>query len=713
MFLPSQLLEKALAWGPLVVGIVFLIGGTVLMRSPFLANLHVQVDELRKERAHFDSNRFATPHDDIGRALDETTAIESDQRKMGALKSAALLRKKLFEAKLQRRRTFAKMQDYGRGLGLYGSELRPAVYRGGIAGKTYAAVVHQRQRTRQFTQIKAGFVGKGGVVGEAGLFRMIDHGRLHLLSDNSSLWSLETGMRGAFFATELVAGIQIVALKPRSQWLTGLAGPLGYGALPYMRAASHGARSGLFHAEVASIRLHALGLGKMAGFSLEGTSEVGERAALQFQFHDFGLHMAVGPQLFDAGFARTSIRTRQIYQEALGAKWGLALSRPHVSYVSLAIKGLSDEVLRFGTFDLTDKTPSSDPMNVALPFSLKDLGGASATKVCSGQFYQALQLIRENNLNLLKETMSDLNKLDQSLSGRWIFKPAGFKAVRGCLRYKVYRSGRRKCVKRGIKSQALQTALLSDDEKKLYKSANAIIRSRGGNENFKKRSSNLWVMSQVRRNLATYMRQPSHPAICTGALRMVDYFENHLGRVKKVIEEHLLLMGSVNAALEVRRAYVEALLQRSAEAARISAEMRYIETKMAAVDLRSDHNDQSQSVLAPVSSSLAIPMLEAKRIKDAAGHVIRAFFGDGAADAVSRAPDELGALAAAKRVYETKNPRIDINRTTRLEMKRLFSLLEASYYLERRAKQYQGLSLQLFGTLGGIRKAHEIHCRCQ
>ncbi len=716
MLLPDKLFEQSLYWGPLFVGVIFLIGGLSFMQSEFVRSLHQHVEAARLARIPAE-RRPAPP---LKTKLKDQTVIELKRKRRQGSPDLARLDKPTTETpplvetptpqkdaaqeKIKARLAARKSQasEGGLQLGQQGVLLPFAALAGGGAAQRF----QQRSRMQQ----TAAHLGRRGQLGGHGLDTALLDGQLLFRRRLASELAAESGHRGAFYLHELQDGIEVTAAQPLVLSMKAMSNGLGLAGVQGYEGALFGGQTGFGFARRSSAHDFGLKKGLAGGGALHKALQNGALMGQRLKVYTAAQGLVADPVILMEGIELSQAHGRTMILWQQGERFGVLMTRPHVSYVALALKGLESGADRFA---LQQQSERSEPaLDTALPFALSGSEPDFQDKPCAEKFYRVVKLLYEKNVTHLNTTLKTLFKADKQLPGRWVFSPGTQRGKRSCLKWRVYHSGRRKCRKWG-KRQTVSGAFLSKDEATLFQTANQLVRARGVSSDMKRKSGNGWVLTRVAQDLRLYTRQPPHPAICTGAPRMVGHFEKHLGRVKKMIEQQNALMSRMQFQLEARRRYVEGLLTRAAELARIALEMRYLETEMAAVDLGGGDRGHGQLVHPPAVSNVSIARFDEKSLKDGTAALAQVLWGDEAASNIAAAEDTLKALNQAVKAYKSQPTRIELDANTRLEVKRLFSLIEASYYVKLRYDLLKKLSIQLFGTLSGIKEGHRMYCNCQ
>lgn len=686
MLMPDKLLEKALYWGPLFTGVICLIAGMGVLNSPFMQKLSAHVEASRIERARLAGRPIPAPR---------YAAHIKDLNK--------LAKKERPYPKPVDKAVAARFDEGGRIAGFAGAVLADPHGYGEQAGLAF----QQRFEVDGF----AGLLGRAGRPGMEGVpLALLDGPRLLLRGDMADWASLE-GHRWAQGEEGFNGVIAPVALWPLKESTRQSARALGKMEPSVEVAALGGTKAGAHYNGMFYGRLVGSRQGALAGRHFQSLQQQGASAGMIINFQELGQEFAFEPDIVLGGVAASQNLTGRILKREQGTLLGTALSQPFISYVSLGLGGLEGAARRYET--QANSRPRLQKAAYNLPADLK--GNAGGKACANHEFYRVLKYLQKSRLAPLKTTLKSLFNGQKNNASRWIFKPLSLRAKRACARWKVYRSGRRKCLKWGTRAPAAN-GLLSAGEKKVLQSASRLV-STGASAHIKKRSNNGWVLTRINQDLQFYSRQPEHPAICTGALRMVDYFDNHLGRVRRMIDDRLAELGNVQLLLQSRRSFLNDMLYRSRELAEIKRSLTGGETRLASFQGSSlkISPEGRAAAFSPRRGAFDEISLDEIRLDDLQSGIAslgRVVWGDVAGDEIAGAKGVLAGLRLAHKFYQEKNFQLELTPAVRRDVRRLFVLIEAGFYLKERHEMYKELNDQLFGSLALLRQAHALHCQC-
>lgn len=378
-----------------------------------------------------------------------------------------------------------------------------------------------------------------------------------------------------------------------------------------------------------------------------------------------------------SGLNKTTNGSEALFKEfkitSLGATLGQDISIKHLKGVNRAV--VHSEQMKQATLAL------------AVPEELKLKGKNSkfsqADLPCSTRFYEALQDLRSTKISAIRTVAKPISKFDKTLPGRWIFSPPSFKTRSACKKYKYKKSGRRKCVKWG-KVVPKNTAYTPEEQDYIL-TAQKIITGKGRHPVVKPRSPSHWVINIVAQNLNSYSSQKPHPALCTGALGMVDYFEGNLKRFKR----HMTSIATLN---EQSKAHILNQVER------LNASLKN-QSALKAINAEIDSVTQNQKIIVSSYDPLTVN-----------GQAVAALFGEDVGLEILSRDQFIDQLKLTRSLIKSRKPHI--HASTYAQFLRLATLLEATYYIQKTHDKYKVLEQKLFGSLRGIRTAHTSHCNC-
>ena len=664
----NKLFEKMLYWGPLFVGVVFLCGGLALLRGDLFVFLK---DALVAQK-------LVEPHDPVPILPDGASPKVPFQKN---------------------------------------EELPPFVEKN-IA----------RKAADHLPSLSAQLGHDGGLV-QLSMMTIGAHSGQQFVRQRMQDWGDMSGRLGLKLYLATQAGMYKSAALPvkrlvfeRSSFLGGAAEPSRVGVRQAAQSGQHfmlfrvaqkiGARGA-----VSADRFVILNAALDSGKEDAGKGALDE-AALNFSRVQLGRLLQPHRGLTPVLFSQTGAKTVALHYHL--NRFSSLMGGGGLTFAQLGLSELTVGAARFAKQAelLVGATPLE---SVRFQFPSLEFDEGPRARSCSERYYSALQYLYSNYIQPLKANLKPVFQMDRALPGKWVFHPPRAKSIRVCQRRKIYRSysGKRrkgKCLKWGRKVVASHTPYLSKEERQFFQFAKKLVIGKGRRSDMKPRSPNHWVINRVTKDLNTYAKQKQHPALCTGAIRMVDYFEGNLGRVKGMVEQVHQLTRLNDALLEARRLYLEDLLNLARKSDFLKQSLS--EDITGAVQNNKDPSARVTRALTETNQAINLPppislaRLRANQLQVSLAELSAQILGPETGQAVAEAPNVFAALKLVRARLQHEGPIISINALGLLEMKRLFGLIEASYYIQHASHKLLGLRVQLFGTLSGLRQAHQTYCQC-
>lgn len=392
-------------------------------------------------------------------------------------------------------------------------------------------------------------------------------------------------------------------------------------------------------------------------------------------FQDQGVSFARYPIIIAKGMVTSYEGSSEILQNYKVAQISSDIGK---QAQSLTAKGLQRASLQAEAIKLT-------PVALTLTEGVKNdkpVSGANNLN-CSEKFYTTLQSIRSSKIASIKEVARPISKINKDLPGKWIFAPRKLRGAKTCSRYKTYKSGAKKCIK-WTRSSTLKGAL-TPDEKEFILTAQKLISGRGRHPAVKPRSPSHWVINIVAKNLNSYTSQKPHPAICTGALSMVKYFEGNLTKFKKHMLQIATLEGQSKAHILNQVEKLNAVLSKK--------NVKLIK----ASEFKSATQNQRINIQTTDPSTVI-------------GQAAAALFGEDIGIEILTQGNFIDALQVTRTLITARKKHLSSR--TYSAFHQLASILEATYYIQQTNEKYKLLNQKLFGSLNDIRAAHSTHCTC-
>lgn len=309
---------------------------------------------------------------------------------------------------------------------------------------------------------------------------------------------------------------------------------------------------------------------------------------------------------------------------------------------------------------------------------------------CAANFYKEISAIRDRNHDAMSTALKSGRSRDKTRPGRWLFRPGIAKSVRRrvCAQWRqVWKpfQGRyeRTCIRRKTVTRTIRSSgNLPKSEAAVYRFATQFVSSRAIDRRLSVKQNEGWVSQRVATDLRGFLKQEKHPAICTGAPQMMDYFSTKLDAVRKRGSQ--ISERAEEAAILAKAKFAEA---RSA----IASDPSRTELP-AAVDAKPDE--------APSPSSLS--------------EMVRALVADiGDESLISKVADTETVFDALKGVSGSlKAATKPLGKPAKSAIRNALSAIEAADYLSIVAGHYAEIDTTILGSLEQVRRAHKKECVC-
>ncbi len=269
---------------------------------------------------------------------------------------------------------------------------------------------------------------------------------------------------------------------------------------------------------------------------------------------------------------------------------------------------------------------------------------------CAQAFYSAITKVRETKSDAMGDALKRARSRDRSRSGGWLFSPPNDSA----------------------------------EARKVNRQARVFVRSRGIDPEMSSKRNYGWVSQKVATDLRGYLKQDAHPAICTGAIGFVGFFD---GRMKDFWQR-------------------AEKFSKAADDAQAIALDKVIKAGEITTAGAQPAESSAQIVSSTAAAAPQKPQLQAL-ILQLAGQT-----GDEALkDEVAQAPSAHAALKAMSSGLKKKRD-APLDKQQVSAIKKALGAIEAAEYLSLVAGQYQDLRDTIEGSMVAIRDAHGTHCRC-
>jgi hypothetical protein len=663
MSLPDKLLEKAFYWGPLFVGIVSLIVGVIFARTVVSVEGDIPLAKLQLDGASKSiSQRPGTliaKTNTVVKVGKPTSLQETPSQKKNLDNSPNEIQK---NKKQSLNSSLAEKPKEGIGTDDAKNAIPPkkpeqeqivrvtvpqlvSLHSEQIGGHAPLAMTGFNQTA--FVPRRIGFEHKGaelahwGQLSQFGLTKSIERTEYVSVMANAEALGDNLGGRGQNF----IQGLTVIKTRSIRPLVAFYGEKIGHGFFTSYRGLDRSGNSGsiLQKSFLSNRAIQFGGLSAFASSGLNKTTDGSEAVFKEFKITSLG--EALGQDISIKhlkGVNRAVVHAEQMKQATI------ALAVPE----ELTLKGKNSK------------------------FSQADLP-------CSTRFYEALQDLRSTKISAIRTVAKPISKFDKTLPGRWIFSPPSFKTRSACKKYKYKKSGRRKCVKWG-KVVPKNTAYTPEEQDYIL-TAQKIITGKGRHPVVKPRSPSHWVINIVAQNLNSYSSQKPHPALCTGALGMVDYFEGNLKRFKR----HMTSIATLN---EQSKAHILNQVERLNASLKNQSALKVINAEI-------DSVTQNQKIIVSSYDPLTVN-----------GQAVAALFGEDVGLEILSRDQFIDQLKLTRSLIKSRKPHI--HASTYSQFLRLATLLEATYYIQKTHDKYKVLEQKLFGSLRGIRTAHTSHCNC-
>lgn len=672
MISPDKLLYKALYWGPLFVAVISLVAGAVLVRRDLDFKLtagswvRAEPDVRVGDKSTSDEPLISSPQSPSPK--EPHPAVDPDRRIAKMMKERLLLE--------QKRRGYGLAGLSGRA---FGEASLPSRMPGDVA---VGLITSFQQR------IAAETLGQ-----RSGVFAQTD-----------------SRIQASGIELAALRGLQLATLHQGRE--IGQGGTLAENGMAAQMALTQSGRKTIISEEFGA----ALAAGGVPWARARLSSRAyGGDAGRDFVARETASEFGGVPLLVRAGLANSLQQAGRMKVKAHLYELGSRLSLKAAADGVTGYQMLGQAVTAFATRELLtanlfEAESLGSIAGQKLAVALGPLGAVgrlnelpSSAQNCPQRFHAAVQWIRAKRVANINDIIKPISARDKSLPGRWLFPLGKVKMRRQCLRYKVYYSGRRKCLKWSKPQKVTGAAFLSEGEQRFVRAAATYVSSRGQDPKLKPRSPSYWVINRVARDLKIYTSQPAHPAICTGVPRMLDYFEGNLGKVRKQANEFAMLEQLTDGLIAERLAAfndrLEAMNRETfaarEEAGEISATGSVTKVGRTGFQLRRALGAEEKN-----AALMALDFTE--QLYGAA-----AILPKGA----EARKDPLTAFRHIRSVISDEAGRLPPALLT--QFRGLIGLLEAVYYVNRLNRHYQDLSIYLFGSLDGLRAAYEANCTCE
>ena len=309
---------------------------------------------------------------------------------------------------------------------------------------------------------------------------------------------------------------------------------------------------------------------------------------------------------------------------------------------------------------------------------------------CASDFYAHMVAIREMNSDRMGKALKAAWRRNRERPGRWLFSPPVTRsAKRKCRRWRRYWDPRRgryrhRCTSyRRVAATSAPGVKISKEERALYRFAARFVRSRARDPKLASDQHFGWISQKVATDLRGYLKQDKHPAICTGTISFVSYYDERmedLGKRADVFAGHLATARKL--ALE-----------------KIAAIRNEIKAEPGG---HPGWGAEPLSVLAPD---------ETRTLQELVADLVDLTGDRASVDDIKQAPSPFAALKIAHKAISQEGFK-SLSRKTRRTIRHVLSLIEAADYIGSVGHHYAELDQSIIGSLDALKSAHSQHCTC-
>ena len=323
-------------------------------------------------------------------------------------------------------------------------------------------------------------------------------------------------------------------------------------------------------------------------------------------------------------------------------------------------------------------------------------GLPAPSTACAAAYHKALSEIRDGFAARVELAHRHFHDVDPELPGRWLFTgqssfampataAAWFEDNTSCVA-PLSRGARARCKRWDVQDggpSAIRWAspLPTEDERRLFRSLADFVRARGAVPEQSKNGRPTWVTQRVAGELNAYVGQPAHPALCSGAVEILDFYVGHLDGFRK----HMKAVADLDAKA------------RGLAKARVAAAKGAVNPPAATVV---GFSPRGFSIGTAVSTYREM-------ILETAGVLLPA-------EQITHIKAETATLAMLTRAAEAMS--MDAIQEQQPVLRDMvtaaFRVIEAGTYAEILLGRHQELEAALLGKIEQIREAHKTSCTC-
>jgi len=223
------------------------------------------------------------------------------------------------------------------------------------------------------------------------------------------------------------------------------------------------------------------------------------------------------------GVSGDAVKVREDGNRRIAMVDRIAKGKPRMVIVEVR---LSDEE-SLNKLNVTLRQPGGTGETVTLGWSVTN---------CASGFYSQIVKVREGSGAGIAGALKAARSRDRARPGRWLFPPRlkSSKATRKCMRWaKRYSRKRGRYVYRCGKYETIEPVAASaaapvKSERSIFNFASRYVSARAIDRELSLTRDSGWAANRVSQNLRGFLNQKRNPAICTGAIQFLDYFDKRL-----------------------------------------------------------------------------------------------------------------------------------------------------------------------------------------
>jgi hypothetical protein len=326
---------------------------------------------------------------------------------------------------------------------------------------------------------------------------------------------------------------------------------------------------------------------------------------------------------------------------------------------------------------------------------------------CATPYHAALADINARLGTRLANLAEYLTTPSRDLPGRWLVpdapgrRAAGFdgdKFVDGnkqCANL-VQRAGRIRCMKWEpltydpiVEAQRPIVPDPTEVELQTYQLLEPWVRSRGAGPEFRYEGRFVWATTKLAADFASYIGQPAHPALCSGARQVIEVFGRKARGLRERIAEVDATVATIRQQALTRLEHLRLVARQFREAERYASNAA---SKTTAADDPAASEPGDFSSWADTISGLAMTREQADDVR-----------------ATSKPLDKLKHALNHLRPKQTTSVPKDV----RAEAIATLRAAEAVFYADVMASRFHEIRDVMFGSIDGAQQAYTANCTCE